>query len=177
MLRRLLFIIVPVAVVGAAEAPKMKTIKYRGGVITFRVPASWKEEYEPEGGGTFYDSAPDAGVLRLNVIAAKAPKGKLPLDGYHHLASEPLAKGERLSKTENGDGIKFKREAKEDEGHKLAFYSWEVVHCAPPDKLYVAVFTWTILAAQDGNQKAKKELELIDAEVSKAHFHPDLGKL
>jgi hypothetical protein len=88
-----------------------------------------------------------------------------------------LAKGERLSKTKNGDGIKFERKATEDEGQKLTFYSWEVVHCAPPDKLYVAVFTWTILAAQDANQKAVKELELIDAEVSKARFHPDLGKL
>lgn len=47
MFRWLLSIIVPVAVVGAAEAPKMKTIAYRGGVITFRVPANWKEQYKP----------------------------------------------------------------------------------------------------------------------------------
>ncbi len=45
------------------------------------------------------------------------------------------------------------------------------------DKLYVAVFTWTILTAHDGKQKCKQVLELIDAEVSKTHFHPGLGKL
>src|SRR3954470_7186463 len=44
MLRRLLSLVLPVALVGAAAPPKMKTIAYRGGVITFRVPATWKEE-------------------------------------------------------------------------------------------------------------------------------------
>lgn len=168
---------VPVALVACTEAPKMKTISYRGGVITFSIPANWKEEYEPKGGGTFYNTAPDSGTLRLNVLTAKTPEGKLPADGYHYLAEEPLAKGERLSKTERGDGIKFERTLAEEEGEKIVLYTWQIAHCAPPDKLYIAVFTWTILASQDGEPKFKKEIELIDGEIAKAYFHADLGKL
>ena len=42
----------------SGDEPALKTIKYRGGLVTFRVPAHWKEDYEPEGGGTFYDARP-----------------------------------------------------------------------------------------------------------------------
>jgi hypothetical protein len=81
MFLRLLSVLLPVALVGAAEPPKMKPIVYRGGIITFRVPATWKEEYEAEGGGTFYDDRPDSGTLRLNVLTFKAPEGKPAVDG------------------------------------------------------------------------------------------------
>jgi hypothetical protein len=91
MLRRFLSIVLPVALVGAAAPPKMKTIAYRGGVITFRVPSTWKEEYQPEGGGTFYDPRPGSGTLRLNFMTLKAPPGKLPVDGYHHFIQKPLS--------------------------------------------------------------------------------------
>jgi hypothetical protein len=33
----------------------MKTIVYRGGVVTFRIPAHWQEEYSDIEGGTFYE--------------------------------------------------------------------------------------------------------------------------
>ncbi|HMI53316.1 MAG TPA: hypothetical protein VK525_17510 [Candidatus Saccharimonadales bacterium] len=36
------------------ESPTLKTINYRGGVVRFRIPADWVEEYEEAGGGTFY---------------------------------------------------------------------------------------------------------------------------
>ena len=28
---------------------EFKTISYRGGVVIFRIPSHWREEYEPEG--------------------------------------------------------------------------------------------------------------------------------
>jgi hypothetical protein len=34
---------------------QFKTIVYRGGIVRFRIPAHWIEEYEHEGGGTFYE--------------------------------------------------------------------------------------------------------------------------
>jgi hypothetical protein len=46
----------------------MKTIRYRGGIVTFRIPAHWTEEYEEEGGGIFYNEDNDSGTLRLNVL-------------------------------------------------------------------------------------------------------------
>lgn len=174
MLRRILSACLPLALAGAVEAPKMKTIAYRGGVITFLIPKHWKEEYQPEGGGTFYDDRPDAGTLRLNVISAKAPPGKLPPDGLSHFTAKPAKDGERLSKTWHGDGMKFYRQEATEEGQKIYLYTWEVAHCVPPDELHIAIFTWTILARQAVDAKSKKEIDLIDAEISKAYFHRDL---
>jgi hypothetical protein len=171
MLRRILSVFLPITLVGAAEPPKMKTISYRGGVITFRVPATWKEEYQPEGGGTFYDDRPGSGTLRLNIITAKAPAGKVLVDGYHHFTEKPLQEGERLSKTERNDGILFSREPAEEESQKLMLYTWKIAHCVSPDELHIAIFTWTILASQDPDPKFKRAIEFIGDEISKAFFH------
>lgn len=53
-----------------------KTINYRGGVVTMEIPAHWKEEYEPKGGGTFYEDRADSGTLRLNVLTFEDKNGR-----------------------------------------------------------------------------------------------------
>ena len=35
-----------------------KTICYRGGVVTFRIPSNWREEYEPREAGLFTTTLP-----------------------------------------------------------------------------------------------------------------------
>lgn len=177
MFLRLLPLVIAATFAVPDEAPKMKTIEYRGGVISFRVPAHWQEEYSTKGGGMFYDDQPQSGTLRLNVLTFKAPEGRLPIDGYHYITAKGAASGERLSRTERGDGIKFSKKLTEEEGEKLVLCTWELVHCAPPEKLYVAVFTWTTSAAQGNDAKLQKEIQSIDAEIKKACFHADLGKL
>ena len=60
------------------ESPTLKTINYRGGVVRFRIPTDWVEEYEQAGGGgTFYKPGDnDGGTLRLEMILAVARPGK-----------------------------------------------------------------------------------------------------
>ena len=59
------------------SASDLKTIVYRGGVVRFRIPADWQEEYGPAGGGTFYAPGDDTGTLRLNVTTFGAPPGRI----------------------------------------------------------------------------------------------------
>lgn len=160
-----------------AEPLKMKTISYRGGIITFQIPAHWKEEYQPEGGGMFYEDRPESGTLRLNVITAKAPEGKSPTNGYSLFISTPLGKGERLLQTSHGDGLKISKKSAVEKGVKIEMHCWQIAHCAPPSKIYIASFTWTILQSQDSDPKFQKEVEFLTEQISKAYFHPDLGKL
>jgi hypothetical protein len=155
----------------------MKTISYRGGIITFQIPDHWKEEYQPEGGGMFYDDRPGSGTLRLNVLTAKAPEGKLPTNGYSYFAAIPLGDGERLIKTSHDDGLKISNKSAVEKGEKIEMYSWQVAHCAPPSKLYIASFTWTILQSQSSDPKFQREVEFLTDLISKTVFHPDLGKL
>ena len=51
-----------------------KQIVYRGGIVAFKIPASWREEYAPDGGATFYEEGPDTGTLRLNVLSFEKKK-------------------------------------------------------------------------------------------------------
>ena len=179
-MKRLLSVLAAVlvsALPGFAEAPPMKTIAYRGGVISFRIPADWKEEYQPAGGGMFHSERSGAGTLRLNVLTFEAPAGKLAADGYSHFAASPLASGERLIKTALGDGVKVFKKEVEEEKTQLDIYCWTVAHCAPPKKLYLANFTWVILRSQSQDPKFQKEIDVLTEEISKAFFHPDLGKL
>jgi hypothetical protein len=53
---------------------RMKRLEYRGGLVRFELPSHWVEEYEPEGGGTFYDNTIEAVTLRLNVLSFQAPQ-------------------------------------------------------------------------------------------------------
>jgi len=173
--RFILFLLCVSAV--AAEAPKMKTIVYRGGIITFSIPATWKEEYKPEGGGTFYEDTPDSGTFRLNVLTFKMSDGKLASDGYAYFAPTPLKDGERLSRTTRGDGLKFSKRSAEEEGAKIDLYCWQIAHVAPPEKLYIASFTWTILSTQSSDPKFQAEIKSLEDQILHAYFHPDLGKL
>jgi hypothetical protein len=56
---------------GWPETHIHEKIVYRGGIAHFHVPTSWVEEYEPAGGGTFYENKPGTGTLRVNVMDLK----------------------------------------------------------------------------------------------------------
>jgi len=49
----------------------LKTIVYRGGIVTFRIRSNWRETYEPDGGGDFFEEGPGKPTLRLNVLTAR----------------------------------------------------------------------------------------------------------
>src|SRR5438128_2678745 len=57
-------------------ASLLKTINYRGGVLTFRIPSDWIEEYDDMKGGVFYAPGETSGTLRLSVLTMGAPPGK-----------------------------------------------------------------------------------------------------
>ena len=155
----------------------MKVIEYRGGVLTFRIPSHWNEEYEENGGGMFYEEAPDSGTLRLNILAFEAPAGKLLASGYDDMAGRSSDPKSEIVKLPNGDGMRMYRKDAEEAGESLHVYYWEVAHCAPPQKYYLAVFSWTILASQSSDQKFQDEIQMITDELKQIGFHPDLGLL
>ena len=152
----------------------MKEIKYRGGVVTFRVPSHWKEEYEPDGGGTFYEDAPETGTLRLNIITSEAPHGRLPSTGYDFLRQESTDRQTEILRLSSGDGIKYYLKKSEEEGALLDIHFWEIAHCVPPKTLYLAIFSWTILTEHAKRAEYNEEIQLITEELKNIRFYPDL---
>ena len=150
----------------------MKTIDYRGGLVSFEIPSDWKEEYEADDGGTFYQDKPDAGTLRLNVLSMASKEAKTPsqviLDAFGAEGHEMLPCGFALR-----HGMK----TAEERGSQLHLHRWEVLVPVTPIHARLACFTHTLLAAQEETEMAKKELNIVDSSVRTARFATAPGVL
>lgn len=159
------------------SADDLKTIVYRGGVVRFRIPADWQEEYEPAGGGTFYAPGDDTGTLRLNVTTFGAPAGKaLGVDDAEGFLS-PFAKkhGVPLQPIRPGTVvIRYDQPAKE-RGHSLVTRYWQVAQVVPPGHVRQSLFSYTVKAKLFDDWLVRRELELLEREIFAAEFAPVIG--
>ena len=153
---------------------EFKTISYRGGIVTFRIPANWCDEYEPQGGGTFYDDTPDSGTLRLNVITAKAPMPITSESAPDILAGLVRASGDPESLANNCALIRYEQRT-EEQGHPLLVTFWSVAQPLPPNHARVATFSYTTRAHQRNDLSFQAELEMLDREIRAATFAPILA--
>src|SRR5262245_36734912 len=121
---------------------KLKMIKYRGGIAEFAIPSHWHEEYEPEGGGTFYDDSPDSGTLRLNVLTCESKDTP-----EEQMAATAFRDG-TITTTTGGFPLRRKEKVVEEDSESLHVVSWEVAIPVPPKSLRLALFSYTILEKQ-----------------------------
>jgi hypothetical protein len=155
--------------------PKLKTISYRGGIVTFRIPAHWTEEYEPEGGGTFYDDAPDSGTFRLQIIALESPSVLTAESAPDVLSTLQQATTTPVERLPNNCALIRYSQSSVDQGHRLLIIYWSVAHVLPPRHARIANFSYTLLERQRDNARFQQELELLDREVRASVFSPELG--
>ena len=145
--------------------PKLKTINYRGGVVVFRIPASWREEYDPEGGGTFYEDKPNSGTLRLNVLSFESTSeenweqavGRVFPAGSFELLPSGLNLRQYMLPGEENDEI-------------LHIHRWEIAIPIPPKRFNLVCFAHTIIAGQESTPIIAAELKLVDLLVRSAEF-------
>jgi hypothetical protein len=158
----------------------MKTIRYRGGVVTFRIPAHWEEEYEEEGGGTFYDEDADTGTLRLNTILAKS-SSPVTTHTAREMA-ERRATEESGTVTDLGGGnwmaeYTNTHDETEDED-ALTIRYWEITNPVPPNHLRVALFSYTVRTEliEEEDAEVAEELDMLAQEVRASQFAPEVGE-
>jgi hypothetical protein len=158
----------------------MKTIVYRGGVVTFRIPAHWREEYSDFDGGTFYVDQPDSGTLRLKIITMSTPEQ--PQSGFaiemlQVIADRLKDEGVETTTQARQDGnavLKYEEEGFEDGAWGTIFY-WVIVNPLPPRHARSATFSYAILEKQRNHPQIKQDLEMLEAEIEAATFWPTLG--
>jgi hypothetical protein len=162
----------------AASGPEddvMKTIRYRGGLVTFRIPAHWTEEYEEEGGGTFYDEDNDTGTLRLSVLTFAS---RSPVTERTTLALlEPRRQEHNGVLTELGHGnalLRYTDEVKEDD-EALTIHYWEVANVLPPNHFRVAVFSYSVATDLADDEDVLAEMAIMEEEVRACKFADELG--
>jgi hypothetical protein len=148
----------------------MKQVVYRGGVVSFNIPENWCEEYEPKGGGTFYEDKPDTGTLRLNVLSF-SKKEPVTLDD----ATRDVFGGDSHEMLPCGFPMRHYVEEAQEKGTSLRVYRWEVLVQVSPTHYRLACFTHTIIAALDGTTQSKEELRLVNSIVREAHYSTEPG--
>ena len=157
----------------------LKTIVYRGGVVRFRIPADWHEEYEPAGGGTFYAPGDETGTLRLNIATFGAPADKTlsANDAEGFLA--PFASKYRVPVQTLRPGvamIRYDLPAK-DRGRKFKIRYWQVAQVIPSGHVRRFLFSYTVLAKLFDDWLLRHEMDLLEREFSMAEFAPVLGQV
>lgn len=143
----------------------LKTIRYRGGIANFEIPASWLEEFEPSGGGTFYEDRTDSGTLRLNVLSFTS-NGKE--------SGEEMVAGmiSRSGYAEMHDGLAIMQEVESTDydGEALCIHYWRIAIPVEDCSARLAIFSYTILASQADDLAMQQEIELLDRCIRHATF-------
>jgi len=160
------------------DTPNLKTINYRGGIVRFRIPDGWQEEYEDEGGGTFYAPGADTGTFRLYVTTFGAPPGKtLSLsDAPDFLLPFAEKYGVPIQSVRPGVAMIRYDLATSDRGQALKIRYWQVGQVLPPRNVRQALFSYTLLAKQFDQVRFHQEMDLLEREVLAAEFAPVLGQ-
>jgi hypothetical protein len=158
----------------------MKSVVYRGGVVTFRIPAHWREEYSDLEGGTFYEDRRGSGTLRLKVITMTTPK-RPPTDSAMdvlQIVVDALRKKNVEGTTQgrsDGNAVLKYEEASVEPGTQLTVFYWVIANRLPPRHARVVTFSYTILAKQRYEQHVRNDLEMLEAEIEAASFSPEMG--
>lgn len=160
-------------------AVEFKTVVYRGGVVRFRIPAYWIEEYEHDGGGTFYEEGPDTATLRLNVLSFEGTRPGDTPSAFEFLSNHGRSEQPDAEVVRHADGnasISYWKLHEEDADEPaLAIRYWQVANRVPPRYMRMAVFSYTIQRAQMNQPRFVDEVRMIDDEVRQCRFSEQLG--
>lgn len=146
----------------------VKTIIYRGGIAKFSLPSSWAEEYDPAGGGTFFEPNSDAGTLRINVMELDKPP-----DDPTKTASQFLSRIVNASSIRDlQDGVAIARSIKTvmENQKKLSLYTWQIGIRITPEHFRLIIFTYTVLARLEANMNVQQEITTIEKSISEGEY-------
>ena len=155
----------------------LKTIRYRGGVVVFRIPEHWEEEYEEEGGGTFYDEDADAGTFRLNTLLARSATPVTTHTAREFAEAHAAKNSGKAVDLGTGNWLAEYTVLATEDDVPLTIRYWEVINPVPPNSLRVALFSYTVRTEllDDEDPDVAEELEILDREVRASTFAAEVG--
>ncbi|MDU1905329.1 MAG: hypothetical protein E6772_11145 [Dysgonomonas sp.] len=145
----------------------MKIISYNGGVVSFRLPENWIEEYYPEEGAAFYRDDNESGTLRLNVLSAEPDTDKI-------IENITLGTDSKLS-VEEGYPLKEQIKYINEDGQNILVYLWEIHVPVQDSKPRIILFTYTISASQENDPIIVQELNFVRNTILTAHYSQEKG--
>jgi len=159
----------------------MKSIVYRGGVLTFRIPIHWRAGYLGIEEATFYGDHPDSGTLRVKITTEATPEQTQVQPArdvlrsvVNELSDEPVKGMAKIR--EDGNAIFQYERATSGEGISLVSFYWIVVRPLPPNRARVVTFSYTVLAEQKDCAQIRHDLEMLKAEIEALKLSLELNE-
>lgn len=152
---------------------RWKAISYRGGIVEFRIPRRWVEEYDEDGGGTFYDPTPDSNTLRLNVITVRSPSPVNADTPLEILRPRAQSHGVTVQFLASSNACITYSTPAQEAGIALLIHYWEVANAVPPAHARIAVFSFTTIASEQ--KAASRALQWLHEEIRACRFAAHLG--
>jgi hypothetical protein len=148
----------------------MKLINYRGGIARFHIPSSWVEEYEPEGGATFYEDTTDSGTLRINVMDIDKPLNDKTLVKTAYDLIEEISGTNSVKRMPSGGAIAHSTQIAIENNKQLQLYTWQIGVCVTPMHFRLITFTFTILAELKFTPGMRQEIAMLDQLISNGEY-------
>jgi hypothetical protein len=152
-------------------AEPLKTINYRG-LLQFRIPASWTEASDKDGGGRYFaPGGGDTGVFRVSITSGTAQPGKA-VDAIATSVLESYASqfGTLVQRLPSGMGMVSYDKSVEESGRPMVIRFWYLAQVILPNFLRIADFSYTLQAAVANDPRFIEERNLLDQEVKSAIF-------
>ncbi len=151
----------------------LKTVAYRAGLVKFRVPSDWVEEYDEDGGGAWFADVPDSGTLRLVVETFQGPALPPASDLLRALKDRPSS-AELLP-----SGVAFVAYSQdvEEEGEALSIRYWDLAQAVAPKHLRLLQFSYTLPRRRVEEPAVVEELAMLEREIREAVLAAELGPI
>jgi len=149
--------------------PSMKLINYRGGIARFYLPSSWVEEYEPEGGATFFENKPDSGTLRINVIGAEKLPSEARIEPVDELIKE-ISGTNSVQRLPSGAALGNSVNTGMEDGKELLFYTWYIGVPIAQTDIRIIIFTYTVLAVQKSDPLIQQEIKTLSRSILEGEY-------
>ena len=153
----------------AADGPS-REVGDRGGLVRFRVPASWHEEHAPDGTAVFHDAASRERVLRLSVLSMERPGRARAEDLAFDLGSLRPRPESALATLPDGSLLLKHVDAGAEDGRALVLYTWQLGRSLDDDRARLAVFTLTVPSSSALDVLTLDDVRRVERAVRAATF-------
>ncbi len=159
------------------ESPEgMRFINYRGGVVKFLIPDYWEEEYDEDGGGTFYAEEEDSGTLRLNVLSLKSQSSFGPNAAVALLQPRATEYDTTVVVLDSNSALLSYVYEVEEDGEQLAIFCWQIANLISAEHARVALFSYTVLARKREEPEIQEDIAMLNENLRKCVFSTQLGE-
>jgi hypothetical protein len=143
----------------------MKTVNYRGGLVSFEIPSQWSEDTDTAGSTRFFEDGDDTGTMRLNLLTFERKESQT----LEETARE-VFHGQPYELLPGQLPMRHALTVQDEGGESLHVHRWDVLVAVSPQQWRLVCFGYTGLASSAAEARMQEELRAVDHAVRTARY-------